>query len=82
MINMGPGLGGMPAARGYHKAFTQTWMEDSLERWHEKVFVMLPKRDTQLVQMKESFLEETAVEQSSGRVFVNWEETTLERVVG
>lgn len=35
----------------------------------------LLKRHTQLVQLKESFLEEIAVEPSSGRVFVNWEET-------
>lgn len=31
----------------------------------------------QLVQTKESFLEETAFERSSGRIFVNWEETNL-----
>lgn len=39
------------------------------------MLVTLLKRHTQLVQMKENFLEEIAVEQSSGRVFVNWEET-------
>lgn len=47
---------------------------ESVGRRREKMFVAVRERHVPLVQAKASFLEETAFEQSSGSVFVSWEE--------
>lgn len=81
MINIGPILLGMPRNMGIIRHILR---HDGCEaqrdrRKHEKVFVTLLRRPMQLMQTKESFLEETAFEQSSGRIFANWEETVTSK---
>lgn len=71
---VGPGLGGMPATSGVTSVDSNMMDVRQLGGWHEKVGVTLLK-STCVVQMKESLVEEIAVEQSSGRVLVNWAET-------
>lgn len=50
-------------------------MAESDRRWHEKVFVTTEMAYAAGADEGESFLEKMTFEQSSGRTFVNWEET-------